>query len=161
MPFTACQQVLLLARRREAGRPPQLVTLEAESMESTSTQVGRQTAEQFALADGDAAKVSASTPYAMLGCHGSATDHSSSLVMARTGTTQRARLSILLPCCNCRGGIEDGSTGRAGAGSSSQRRPTAGGPLLQRARTSALMRRYIAEVSSVVSEAQYHLRDVK
>lgn len=54
-------QVLLLARRRDAAGPPatqQLaLALEAESVESTSTQVGRKTAEQFALADGDAAKV--------------------------------------------------------------------------------------------------------
>ena len=54
-------QVLLLARRRDAAGPPATqqpaLALEAESVESTSTQVGRKTAEQFALADGDAAKV--------------------------------------------------------------------------------------------------------
>ena len=65
MPGLSRGQVLLLARRREAAGPPATqqpaLALEAESVESSSTQVGRKTAEQFALADGDAAKVTGTT----------------------------------------------------------------------------------------------------
>lgn len=53
--------MLLLARRREAvgivDTQQLLTSQEADSGESVSTQVGRETAEQFAAADGDAAKV--------------------------------------------------------------------------------------------------------
>lgn len=57
----AALTVLLLARRREAAgqadKQQLLTAAEAESTESTSTQVGRETAEQFAPADSEAPKV--------------------------------------------------------------------------------------------------------
>ena len=93
VPALQCWQVLLLARRREAAGLPAMqqpaLALEAESVESTSTQVGRKTAEQFALADGDAAKVTGTKLCPHWACI-PFTDHSSSNIsrVQRVETTE-------------------------------------------------------------------------